>query len=242
MCVRYKGTESSFESCPGGGPQGGLLTWVLFILQVNKAGRPCPAPRQEATLTPTKYPIQLLEAPAPREEDTLLPIKNHTHTSDSPALRQEDALQPTMNPILPQENPAQRQQDDITPLCYQSAKLHKKMFIDDLTLLEKISLSQLEEKLRIIGPQDFPDCFNLTMPAHKSALQHQLADLKQFTANHSMKLNSKKTKCLPFINSKTKDFMPQISLEEGKYLEVIYQLKLVDLVITSSLSWEAHVE
>ena len=31
MCVRYKGAESSFEKCPGGGPQGGLLTGVLFL-------------------------------------------------------------------------------------------------------------------------------------------------------------------------------------------------------------------
>ena len=41
MCIRYKGAESSFQDCPGGGPQGGLLTGILFILQVNKAGSPC---------------------------------------------------------------------------------------------------------------------------------------------------------------------------------------------------------
>ena len=34
MCVGYKGATSSFEKCPGGGPQGGLLTGVLFCLQV----------------------------------------------------------------------------------------------------------------------------------------------------------------------------------------------------------------
>ena len=57
-----------------------------------------------------------------------------------------------------------------------------------------------------------------------------------------MKLNSKKTKCLPFVRSKTKDFMPQLQLEDGNYLEVIYQLKLVGIVITSSLTWQAHVD
>lgn len=41
MCVRYRGATSSFHDCPGGGPQGGLLTGVLFRLQVNKAGSPC---------------------------------------------------------------------------------------------------------------------------------------------------------------------------------------------------------
>ena len=28
MCVTYKGAVSSFQPCPGGGPQGGLLTGI----------------------------------------------------------------------------------------------------------------------------------------------------------------------------------------------------------------------
>ena len=47
MCVRYKDAVSDTQSIPGGGPQGGLLTVILFNLQSNKAGEPCkiPAPR-----------------------------------------------------------------------------------------------------------------------------------------------------------------------------------------------------
>ena len=47
--------------------------------------------------------------------------------------------------------------------------------------------------------------------------------------------------CLPFILSQTKDFQPELSLEEGEFLEVVYTMKLVGLVITSSLTWEEHV-
>ena len=57
-----------------------------------------------------------------------------------------------------------------------------------------------------------------------------------------MKLNKSKTKCFPFITRQTKDFMPQLSLEEGNFLEVIYQLKLVSLVLTSDLSWNSHID
>ena len=46
MCVRYNGAESTEQYIPGGGPQGGLLTVILFNLQVNKAGAPCPIPTQ----------------------------------------------------------------------------------------------------------------------------------------------------------------------------------------------------
>ena len=56
-----------------------------------------------------------------------------------------------------------------------------------------------------------------------------------------MKLNGKKTKCMPFIFSLTKDFEPRLSLEDGKYLEVIYQMKLVGLVISSDMTWNGHV-
>ena len=35
--------------------------------------------------------------------------------------------------------------------------------------------------------------------------------------------------------------MPQLSLEEGNYLEVIYQLKLVGLVINTELTWNDHI-
>ena len=79
----------------------------------------------------------------------------------------------------------------------------------------------------IIGPLDWHDRFQLTMPSDKSILQHQLSDLVRFTEQHSMVLNAKKTKIFPFINSKKRDYLPQISIEPDKYLEVIYHLKLV---------------
>ena len=46
---------------------------------------------------------------------------------------------------------------------------------------------------------------------------------------------------MPFIASHTKDFMPQLSIEPGTHLEVIYQLKLVGVVLTSDMTWTAHV-
>ena len=42
--MRYRGASSSVRAMPGGGPQGTLLIVLLFILQVNYAGSPCPVP------------------------------------------------------------------------------------------------------------------------------------------------------------------------------------------------------
>ena len=80
------------------------------------------------------------------------------------------------------------------------------------------------------------------MPPNKSILQHQLLDLVRFTEKYSMVLNTKNRKVWPFISSKKRDFLPQISIEPGKCLEVIYQLKLVGVMITSDLTWQAHVD
>ena len=332
MCVRYRGAESTFKRCPGGGPQGVLLTGVLFILQVNKAGKPCsikpslrqevthlpatecsqqdggpslrqevahlpaseysqqgvdpslwqevahlpasecshqqggPSLRQEVVHLPTTECSQHEEDPSLRQEKALLPAYEspltinpvHDHENqrsepslqiesvqdpeENPALRHSPALLPTMAVQGPVEDPSSRKKGVVQPLCHKKESLHKKSYIDDLTLLEKISLSKLVPKTRIIGPPNFHDRFHLKLPQNGSILQHQLEDLKQFTKSHSMKINSLKTKCLPFINSRTKDFLPELTLEEGNYLEVIYQLKLVGLVINSELSWQPHID
>ena len=65
--------------------------------------------------------------------------------------------------------------------------------------------------------------------------------MKTYTSEHLMKLNSRKTKCMPYNNSKTRDFMPQLKLEEDSFLEVIYEIKLVGLVLTIALQWNSHI-
>ena len=122
MCVRYMGVTSSFQSCPGGGPQGGLLTGVLFCLQVNKAGSPCPLPQLpslglDGHHTPANNPSQ----------------SNPEH----PSSRQESLQGPTLRPI----------QEQNRPLCHKKENLHKKSYIDDLTLLDPIGSQCIVEIL-----------------------------------------------------------------------------------------------
>ena len=155
-----------------------------------------------------------------------------------PSIGNTGAVPPTDGPLQPTTG----QETGPAPLCQNKEALHKKSYIDDLTLLEKISLAKLRKKQRIVGPLNWHDRFNLTLSPNQFILQHQLDDLVQFTKEKSMKINSSKTKCLPFINSRTKDFEPKLSIEEGTHLEIIYMLKLVGLVITSSLTWHDHVD
>ena len=75
-------------------------------------------------------------------------------------------------------------------LCHNKDKLQKNVFVDNLTLLEKISLSKLENKTKIIGPLNWHDRFNLNYTSDKCILQHTLHI--QFTKKHFAVLNSKK--------------------------------------------------
>ena len=193
MCVRYNGAVSVEQDIPGGGPQGGLLTVILFDLQVNKAGAPCPIP---PLLAPN------LAGPLPDPSTT--------------------------GPLPP---------------CHLKKRILKKKYVDDLSMLESIRLkTSLINTDRIIGPLNYHEQHGLHLPPEDSILQHQLADLLIFTQENKMKINFKKTKIIPFNTTKNYDFLPQLSFPNSDPLEVIYETRLLGVIISSNLSWQTHVD
>ena len=135
MCTRYKGAESTFHRMPGGGPQGGILTSLLFMLQVNKAVSLCHSP----------------VSPALGQNSNMQPVQGPA-LGPYPARGQNRNIQPVSDPApeLQPSHPTRRQEAGTLPACHNQSNLNKNAFIDDLTLLEKISLSKLIHKERII--------------------------------------------------------------------------------------------
>ena len=132
--------------------------------------------------------------------------------------------------------------DVLLPLCHRKEKLLKKKYVDDLTLLESINLKHsLVESDPIVGPRNLHEQPGLYLPVDQSCLQHQLADLLAFANNHKMKINLKKTKILPFNVSKKYNFLPQLFFPGSEPLEVIYETKLLGVILSSDLSWTPHV-
>ena len=166
----------------GGGPQGGLLTVILFNLQVNRAGAPCP-------------PL-----PLPQSQG------------------------PVLHPQPLQAGPL--------PICQQQNNTLKKKYVDDLSMLESIDLkTKLIGATATIGPPNIHEQPGLILPPDQSVLQHQLQDLLAFTDQNGMKINTKKTKIIPFNVSKKFDFLPQINFPGYEALEVTYTTKLPLLVM-----------
>ena len=133
---------------------------------------------------------------------------------------------------------------DHTPQpCQTIGATENKKFVDDLTILEHLSLKpNLVPREPSIGPLNFHERHGLHLPPENCILQHKLEDLLSFTEENHMRINLKKNKIMPFNFTKTKDFIPELSFPGGDPLDVIYQTKLVGVIIDSSLSWGPHVD
>ena len=118
----------------------------------------------------------------------------------------------------------------------------KKKYVDDLSLLESINLrNSLIPSIPIIGPPNWHERPGLHLPVEQSILQHQLADLLTFKNENKMKLNFKKTKVICFNLSKTYDFLPKLFSPGTEPFEVIYETRLLGVMLASDLSWSPHV-
>ena len=101
MCVRYNGAVSAEQEIPGGGPQGGLLTVILFNLQVNLAGAPCPVPSSLPPLHAGPKPAPVHAGPAPlcHNEDRKMKKKYVDDLSLLEAINLKSALN-RLSPII----------------------------------------------------------------------------------------------------------------------------------------------
>ena len=63
-----------------------------------------------------------------------------------------------------------------------------------------------------------------------------------FTEANKMKINYKKTKIIHFNFCKKADILPLLNFPGCDPLEVIYNTRLLGVIISSNLSWTAHVK
>ena len=123
-------------------------------------------------------------------------------------------------------------------------KIHLK-FIDDMTAAEAINV---KEKL-VPNPNTNPERplgyherTGHVLGEGQSEVQALLAELKDYTEEHEMKINTDKCKVMLFNTSKTYDFLPKIGIEEDDPFQVVDELRLLGVMITSNLSWQTQVD
>ena len=115
-------------------------------------------------------------------------------------------------------------------------------YVDDLTLAEVINL---KEKLKFDPekewelPLNFHNRTKQVLPTTESKVQEQLERLHEYAIENEMKINIEKSKVMLFNTAKTRDFSPEMKIEDDT-LEVVEEMKLLGVKITSDLKWHCN--
>ena len=210
MITTFNGKVSEEQYLCGGGPQGSLLIVLLFCVQVNKAGDPCPSGNEVDDLNDVEVGDWEDSRPTEAEAAQIGPLAKPVQ----------------LEPLLP---------------CQEFEKTEKKLYIDDLTELEAVDLKSLVPIEPFIGPLNYHERCGLSLPPEKSILQHKLADMQRFTKENMMLINKKKTVIMAFNFSTSRDFIPRLNLPGEDELNVIYETRLLGVIVQSDLKFSAHV-
>jgi hypothetical protein len=166
MCVRYNGAESAEQDIPGGGPQGGLLTVILFDLQVNLAGAPCPiiSLLPHGTEGPEPAPNQAGPLPLCHLEDKILKKKYVDDLSLLESINLRSTLVPSAPIIGP---PNQHEQPGLYLPVDQSILQHQLADLIVFTNDNKMKINykktkiipfNTSKKFDFLPQLHFPDC------------------------------------------------------------------------------------
>ena len=112
--------------------------------------------------------------------------------------------------------------------------LHLK-YVDDLSYLTSIDLKKKlveNPEKNPVRPLTYHNRTSQILPQEENILQTQMDQLRDFTEENEMRINSKKTKIMLFNTSKKNDFHPQIVSENGKVLDIEEEFKLLGVKIT----------
>ena len=75
----------------------------------------------------------------------------------------------------------------------------------------------------------------------KSKVAKAVDDLMEYSEQHQMKINEEKSKLMLFNTSTVNDFTPVIKVNDRE-LEVVEEMKLLGVVLTSDVKWAKNTE
>ena len=116
------------------------------------------------------------------------------------------------------------------------------MYIDDLSEAEAISLKRQVISDTVIRqyPLNYHERTGHIFPTQDSLLQRNLLRIEDFTIKNKMVINENKSNLMLFNKSRKIDFQPEISFRNGQNLEIEEETRLLGVIISSDLRWEAN--
>ena len=118
-------------------------------------------------------------------------------------------------------------------------------FNDDMTAAESIDLkSKLVNNpdKNPVRPLEYHCRTGHILPKSESKIQHLLDNLKKYCDTNEMKINENKCMTMLFNTSRNFDFLPNLSMLEDCPFEVVEEMKLLGVIISSDLSWHRNTD
>ena len=118
-------------------------------------------------------------------------------------------------------------------------------YVDDLSMLCALSLKSclLDDPVDRPRPLNFDERTGQILDMSNNQLQRDLEILHEFTSRKQLKIKEKKTQIMKFNFSKTHDFPPEFKIPGfHDMLEQTRETKLLGVMITSDLKWEANTQ
>ena len=127
--------------------------------------------------------------------------------------------------------------------CSKHANDMHALYIDDLSELEAVELKKqlIDDPATRPFPLNYHERKQQILPPG-GILQKHLDNVEQFTATNQMKINSSKSKVMIFNKSRKYDFPPEMIFQDGDILECLEKTKLLGVLISSSLKWDANTK
>ena len=122
-------------------------------------------------------------------------------------------------------------------------EIHLK-YVDDLALAEGINLEKQLFQIPVdMRPQ--PDNYRARtghgLRVETSKICDQMNKIQAYAEQNKMTLNLDKTKLMLFNPCTSRDFMPEVRINDTR-IELVEESKLLGVIITSDLKWEAHTD
>ena len=119
-------------------------------------------------------------------------------------------------------------------------EIHLK-YVDDLTIAESI---KLKDSCVTVPDRPQPDMFHArtghALIQGSSRVFKQINEVKEYAQINDMKINTKKTKFMLFNNCSSIDFMPSMTLEPDEEIQLVEEMKILGVVVSSDMKWSAN--
>ena len=116
-------------------------------------------------------------------------------------------------------------------------------FVDDLSTLEVINLLTIG-----LSSFNFKQQVASDIPTHGQIINNEnlqsqkyLTQINQWTDEHKMVINAKKTKAMMFNFTNNHQFTTRLQLK-GQNIEVVEEMKILGTIVKSNLSWDDNCQ